>query len=295
MTFYCVNEEMGIFLEDILNKLANENRSYLLKDIAITWIKIRNDKKTKSYYGYGINNNLQIYPASVVKLVYGLAMNCWIKKGILISNEEINDAVYRMLYHSSNDATSLVIDLLTGTTSGPSLEGDSWMNWKFQREIINDWLKNFQWEELNGFNCCQKTWEDRPYGRENDFYGSNGENKNQMTTDGTARIMIEIMQNIQYEADNINLKKFLFRELNKEHLKKDPNNQIVGFLGEGFPTWIPLWSKAGLMSKVRNDIVWWSDDSQSDNLLVVFGNNKNFVDDKEIFPELAQAIYKFNK
>ena len=119
MTFYCVNEEMGIFLEDILNKLANENRSYLLKDIAITWIKIRNDKKTKSYYGYGINNNLQIYPASVVKLVYGLAMNCWIKKGILISNEEINDAVYRMLYHSSNDATSLVIHLLTGTSSGP--------------------------------------------------------------------------------------------------------------------------------------------------------------------------------
>ena len=39
---------------------------------------------------------------------------------------------YKMLFFSSNNATSFLIDLLTGTTSGPCIEGELWADWKFQ-------------------------------------------------------------------------------------------------------------------------------------------------------------------
>ena len=75
-------------------------------------------------YGYGINNKKLIYPASIVKLVYGLAAYSWIETHKILLSQEIIDAVNKMLFYSSNDATSFLIDLLTGTTSGPCIEGD---------------------------------------------------------------------------------------------------------------------------------------------------------------------------
>ena len=199
---------------------------------------------------------MPIYPASIVKIVYAFAIHEWIRIGRLTLSEEINEATYKMLFESSNDATSFIVDILTGTTSGPSLDGETWRIWKYQRQLINDWLISLNWEGLTGMNCCQKTWEDSPFGREKDFYGINDENINQMSTDGTARILEVIMSEIEYSKDNINIKNCLSRDLNPEFYKKDPNNQIEGFLGEGLPNNIPFWSKAGLMSKVRHDAAW---------------------------------------
>ena len=295
MTFYLIKEEMGRYLNHILGQLYSDKNNYFLKDIAITWINYKRKDNYTIGKGYGIQNNLNVYPASIVKLVYGLAAYIWIEQDRILFDNKLNEAVYKMLAQSSNDATSFVIDLLTGTTSGPSLQGHAWDNWKYQREIINDWLSNLNWEELSGTNCCQKTWEDSPFGREKDFYGLNNENKNSMSTDAAARIMKEIMTQIDYKKGNLNLKDFLFRKIDKENLRNEPNNQIEGFLGEGLPDNIPFWSKAGLMSKVRHDAAWWSNDEMSETLLVVFGNNGEFVKDKFIFPQLSKAIYEFNK
>ena len=199
----------------------------------------------------------------------------------------------QMLSHSSNDATSFIVDTLTGTTSGPSIEGAKLAAWKYQREIINDWLKNLNWDEVNGFNCCQKTWEDSPYGREKDFYGTSNINRNVMTTDGTARIMEEIMQNINFNKKNVNLRNYLSREINEQSQRKDANNQIIGFLGEGLPQNIPFWSKAGLMSEARHDSAWWINQNQSKTLLVVFTEGKEFANDNYFLPKFSKAIYQF--
>ena len=247
---------MGDFLNEILNNLLDQSNKSSTSDIAITWINYRK-----------LNNSI---------------------------NKEIKDAVYKMLFYSSNDATSFIIDTLTGTTSGPSLDKDIWEDWKYQRQIINDWLVSLNWSELNGFNCCQKTWEDGPFGREKDFYGENNKNINQMSTDGTAKIMEEIMKNIEFKKDNINIKNCLSRNLIKDSYINDPNNQIEGFLGEGIPENVPYWSKAGLMSRVRHDAAWWSMNERSHTLLIVFGNSSKFAQDKLFLPKLARGIYNYN-
>ena len=295
MSFYYLSEEMGLALNDILGRICSKNKEYLKKDIAITWINYKSENNDLGKgFGFGINNRKLIYPASIVKLVYGIAAYSWIKKGRILFTEEISDAVKKMLFYSSNDATSYLVDILTGTTSGPCLNGDSLENWIYQRSIINDWLKDLNWKELDGINCCQKTWEDAPFGREKQFYGIQNKNRNLMTTDATARILEEIMINIDYPKDNLNLRSFLKRNLNKIALNDDPLNQVEGFLGEGLPENINFWSKAGLMSQVRHDAAWWVNNHSVQTLLVIFGNGEEYFKDKTLFPEIAKLVYKFN-
>ena len=295
MSFYNLHEKMGLALDDILDRVCSNNKEYLKKDISITWINYKSDNNNFGKgFGFGINNRDPIYPASIVKLVYALATYIWIKEGRILLTNEISDAVYKMLHYSSNDATSFLVDILSGTTSGPCIDGAYWENWKYQRAIINDWLKDLNWGELYGINCCQKTWDDGPFGREKEFYGINNKNRNMMTTDATARILEEIMIKIDYQTDNLNLKSFLKRNLNKVIFNEDPLNQIKGFLGEGIPENINFWSKAGLMSEVRHDAAWWVNNQSLHTLLVVFANGTKFFKDSSLFPEIASSIYKYN-
>ena len=296
MSFYYLNKEMGRALNDILGRVCSYNKDFSIEDIAITWINYKSEnKRIFKGFGFGINNKKTIYPASVVKLVYGLAAYYWIKKGSLLLTEEIIDAASKMLSFSSNNATSFLIDLLTGTTSGPCIEGELWENWKFQRSIINDWLYDLHWDELIGINCCQKTWDDGPFGREKEFYGYANQNRNVMTTDSAARVLEEIMIHIDYQKNDLNLRNFLKRNLNKGFLEKDSLNQIDGFLGAGLPESINLWSKAGLMSKVRHDSAWWINSQSLQTLLVVFCDGEVYSKDTSLLPAIAKEVYEFNE
>ena len=210
-------------------------------------------------------------------------------------SDEIIDAVREMLSFSSNNATSFLIDLLTGTTSGPCIEGELWENWKYQRSIINDWLHDLHWEELSGINCCQKTWDDGPFGREKEFYGHDNKNRNAMNSDSAARVLEEIMIHIDYQENDLNLRSFLKRNLNKFVLKNDSLNQIDGFLGAGLPESINLWSKAGLMSEVRHDSAWWINSQSLQTLLVVFCNGEKYSKESSLIPFIAKEVYDFNK
>ena len=296
MSFYYLNKEMGLALNDILGRLCSYNKDFSREDIAVTWINYKSEnKRIYKGFGFGINNKKMIYPASVVKLVYGLAAYYWIKKGSLLLTEEIVDAACKMLSFSSNNATSFLIDLLTGTTSGPCVEGELWENWKFQRNLINDWLYDLHWDELIGINCCQKTWDDGPFGREKEFYGYENQNRNVMTTDSAARVLEEIMIHIDYQKNDLNLRNFLKRNLNKRFLENDSLNQIDGFLGAGLPENINLWSKAGLMSEVRHDSAWWINSQSLQTLLVVFCDGEKYSKETSLLPAIAKEVYEYNE
>ena len=134
---------MGLALNDILGKVCSYNKDFSREDISITWINYKSENKSVfKGFGTGINNTKMVYPASIVKLVYGLAAYYWIKKGSLLLSDEIIDAVRKMLSFSSNNATSFLIDLLTGTTSGPCIEGELWENWKYHL------LKNLYYKSM---------------------------------------------------------------------------------------------------------------------------------------------------
>lgn len=146
-----------------------------------------------SVRGFTYRGVERIYPASVVKLFYMVAVNEWLEKQMLQTSKELERATRDMIVDSSNDGTSLVIDMLSGTTSGPELSAGPFETWKHQRNIVNRYIKSLGWEELETINVCQKTWGDGPYGRERAFYGEMLENRNMLTTNATARLLHSIV------------------------------------------------------------------------------------------------------
>ena len=294
MAFYRQDPEMASCLKGILDRFEKEGRPSLQKNIAITWIRYNNQNPSPSNgYGTGWNSNKNYYPASIVKIVYALASQIWIKKDLIINSDELRRALYEMIANSNNAATSYILDLLTGTTSGPSLNEQNFEAWKIQRKLINNWLEELQWPEIKNWNCSQKTWNEGPFGRERDFYGKSNENRNRMTTEGSARIFESLMTNEMLpKVDSDKFIKVFQRSLDPISRKKDLENQVDGFLGEGLPLASKLWSKAGLMSEVRHDVAWWKAPNKNPMLAVVFTTGKELVKDQFLLPAISS---EFNK
>tara|TARA_B100001250_G_scaffold313794_1_gene275899 strand:+ start:142 stop:1035 length:894 start_codon:yes stop_codon:yes gene_type:complete len=292
MAFYRQDPEMATCLKGILDRFEKEGRPNLQKNIAITCIRYDNQTPSSfNGYGTGWNSNKYFYPASIVKIVYALATQIWIKKDLIVDSEELRRALYEMIANSNNDATSYILDLLTGTTSGPSLKEQNFHSWKIQRQLINHWLVELNWSETKNWNCSQKTWNEGPFGREKDFYGKHNENRNSMTTDGSARLFESLMTHAMLpQVTSEQFIKNFQRSLDPFVRKQDLENQVDGFLGEGLPLASKLWSKAGLMSEVRHDVAWWKAPNKNPMLAVVFTAGKELVKDQFLLPALSSEL-----
>ena len=294
MAFYRQDPEMAYCLKGVLDSFEKEGRPNLHKNIAITCVRYdTKNPSTSNGFGTGWNSNRHYYPASVVKIVYALASYVWLEKNLIVDSGELRRALHEMIANSNNDATSYILDLLTGTSSGPSLNEQNYKAWKIQRELINTWLKDLKWPEIQEWNCSQKTWNEGPFGREKDFYGKNNENRNRMTTDGSARIFESLMTHeMLSQSKSDHLINLFQRSLDPVSRKKDIENQVDGFLGEGLPLASKLWSKAGLMSEVRHDVAWWKAPNKNPMLTVVFTTGKELVKDQFLLPAISSELNK---
>ena len=294
MAFYRQDPQMAYCLKGLLDRFEKEGRPNLQENIAITCIRYdKQSPSSSSGFGTGWNTNKKFYPASVVKIVYALATQVWLQQDLIVNSEELRRALHAMIANSNNDATSYILDLLTGTTSGPSLNESNYQGWKIQRQLINHWLNDLRWPEIKNWNCSQKTWNEGPFGRDKDFYGKTNENRNSMTTDGTARLFESLMTLEMFpKLESEQLIKVFQRSLDPVGRKQDLENQIDGFLGEGLPLASKLWSKAGLMSEVRHDVAWWEAPNKNPMLAVVFTTGKELVKYLFLVPAFRSELSK---
>ena len=295
MAFYRPDQVMQEYLVAQIKRLAADGRDGLLERLAVTWVRYDTDQPvTGSGQGAAWGDQRQIYPASVVKLIYAMAAEAWLQQDLLPEEPELRRAMRDMIADSSNDATGLLVDLLTGTTSGPALQGEAWELWQRQRRLVNDWLQGLGWPELEDVNCCQKTWGDGPYGRERVFYGVDLENRNALSTAATARALEAVMTDgVLSPPACQRLRELLARSLDRAQRAADPENQVDGFLGAGLPEGSRLWSKAGWMSKARHDAAWWRAPDGSPALLVAFSDRAACAKDEQLLPELARQLAAF--
>jgi hypothetical protein len=239
--------------------------------------------------GYSHRGIELVYPASVIKLFYMVALHEWLDKGMLTLTSETERALRDMIVDSSNDATALIVDVLSGTTGGPELSPGPFATWQYQRQIVNRYFSNLGVPEYGLINVCQKTWCDGPYGRERDFYGENMENRNMLTTEATARLLHSIFGGVAISRDrSAQMRSLLYRSIKPQDLASDPYNQVTGFLGGGLPENARLWSKAGLTSKVRHDAAYVEMPGCPAFMLVVFteGDPHN----QEILPFFSSNV-----
>ncbi|MEH2373157.1 serine hydrolase [Nostoc sp.] len=233
----------------------------------------------------------RIYPASVVKLFYLVAVNEWLEKGMLQqTSKELERALRDMIVDSSNDATNLVVDILSGTTSGPELPTGPFETWKYQRNIVNRYYQTLGWEEMETINVCQKTWGDGPYGRERAFVGELLENRNMVTTNAIAKLLHSIVGGVAVSSGRSQAMMALLKRPLNDLSSDGEENQITGFLGGGLTENAQIWSKAGWTSQVRHDAAYIEIPNQRPYLLVVFTEGKAQAKSQAILPFVSKLV-----
>ncbi|PZV04665.1 MAG: serine hydrolase [Leptolyngbya sp.] len=302
-TFFAPDPDLQTTLEQVLEQVREEF-ALTPTQIAVTWVVYdppyivntggalsaddfwRHRPRGASYRGVEL-----IYPASVVKLFYLVATQEWVEQGMIPPSAELDRALKDMIVDSSNDATSLVVDMLSGTTSGPDLPPGPFETWCHQRNIVNRFFQSLQWPELVGVNMNQKPWGDGPYGRERAFVGEHYENRNRLTTNAVARLIHSIAGGVAVSAARSQtMLSLMARHQPAARPEPGEEDQFTGFLGEGLPPGTRLYSKAGYTSKVRHDAAYFELPSGAPGLLVAFTEGPEHSKNRQILPQLANLI-----
>ena len=293
MAFYSPTPAMDQFLAQLVERLEREGRAGLSEQLSITWLRYGDSPLERAVSaaagdcwalpvsGASWRGSHRLDPAHVVQLFYLVAVEAWQQRQLIATGPELRRALAAMAGESSHDATGLIVDVLSGTTSGPSLPDERFRFWAHQRQLVNDWLAGLGWQELQGCNVCQKTWGDSPYGRERDFLGPARENRNRLSTDATARMLHAVIAGgICSPPACGRLREFLFRH----------RNPSDSFIAAGLPQGARHWGKAGWSSGARHDAAYVEVEGASPFLLVVFSEAEPWASERALLPSIASAI-----
>ena len=229
-----------------------------------------------------------IYPASVVKLFYLTAAHQWMQDGRLDDSPELRRAMKDMIVESYNEATHYIVDLLTGTTSGPELTDDALRTWADHRNAVNRFFASLGYDRIN---VNKKPWGEGPYGRETQAIERFEPKRNWLTTDATARLMTAIAMGRAVSPER-SREMLRLMERDVYAAVKDPEDQIHGFTGIALldlqMSGARLWSKAGWTSLTRHDAAYLELADGRKFVLVVFTTDHS--GERNVIPTVARVI-----
>lgn len=272
-----VNEAARTTLTKFADKKLTENQ------LSITLIDLRDAQHpaVASFRG-----NERVYPASVVKLFYLVAVQRWLEDKKIEETAELKRAVRDMIVDSSNEATQYIVDVLTHTTGGYELPAKEMTAWQNKRNAVNRYFSSLGFTNIN---TNQKTFCEDAYGREKVSRGPNGENRNKLTTDATARLLSEIATSRAVNpARSAQMMELLKRDF--AGTSKDNDDQGHGFTGivlQGMSA-AKLWSKAGWTSTTRHDAAYIELPNGARFVLVTF--TTDHANEREIIPTVARVV-----
>jgi beta-lactamase class A len=276
-------------LKDLVNRAARTtldrfaDKKLEEKQLSITLIDLRDSQHpvTASFRG-----NERVYPASVVKLFYLVAAQRWLEEKKIEETPELTRALRDMIVDSSNEATQYVVDVLTQTTGGFELTAKEMEEWQNKRNAVNRYYTSLGYSNIN---VNQKTFCEDAYGRERVSRGPNGENRNKLTTDATARLLMEIVTGkAAPRARTTKMMELLKRDYSGK--SSDADDQGHGFTGialEGRDG-VRLWSKAGWTSATRHDAAYLEMPDGAKFVLVTF--TTEHANEREIIPTVARVV-----
>lgn len=195
----------------------------------------------------GWKSEQPMYPASVVKLFYLAHYYCLVDAGKVTPTPEHQRALSDMIRDSSNDATGLIVDILSETTGGPELDEAALRIWMDRRQATNRYLTDLGFANLN---VCQKTWNEGPYGRELQGYGRDREFRNSLAASHAVKLMALIGKKAL--PGSYSMLELLSRPIPSDGGLVDFQSQA--FIGSALPAGFRLWSKAGYVTDERHDV-----------------------------------------
>ena len=272
-----VNSAVQAALQQFADRKLQSNQ------LAVTLVDLRDPAKPlqAAYRG-----DAPIYPASVVKLFYLAAAHRWLEDSKLEDTPELRRALRDMIVDSSNEATHYIVDLLTGTTSGPELPDAEIDAWFEKRNAVNRYFVSLGYTHIN---VNKKPWCEGPYGRETQSIKRHQPSRNLLTTDATARLLGEIATGRAVTAKrSAEMMELLKREPFKKIVETGEPDQGNAFTGPALPAGTRLWSKAGWTSETRHDAASLELPDGAKLVLVTF--TVGHANEREIIPTVARKI-----
>jgi beta-lactamase class A len=279
--------ELQTLLSRSIGELLNSypTRAFKADDISATLIDLRDPN---NFRWANFRGDVQIYPASVVKMFYMAALERQLEDGKITSSKELERGLKDMIVDSSNEATQYILDVLTGTSSGSEMPAKEFTEWSYKRNTVNRFYSSLCYDRIN---VNQKTHCEDAYGREQQFRNYKGENRNMLTTNATARLLAEIVTG-RIAAPERTQKMMDLMKRNPFVETKDTDDQASGFTGKALinkkMTDARLWSKAGWTSKSRHDAAYIETPDGLKFVLVIF--TENHATEREPIPTIAGKI-----
>ena len=276
-------------LQDLVNEAAHTaltkfaDKKLTESQLSITLIDLHDPQHPTMA---SFRGNERVYPASVVKLFYLVAVHRWLEDKKIQQTDELKRAVRDMIVVSSNEATQYIVDVLTHTTGGYELPPKEMEVWQNQRNVVNRYYSSLGFTNIN---VNQKTFCEDAYGREKVSRGPNGENRNKLTADATARLLSEIVTGRAVNATrSAQMMKLLKRDFSGT--STDNDDQGHGFTGIALQgvSGAKLWSKAGWTSTTRHDAAYIELPNGAKFVLVTF--TVDHANEREIIPTVARVV-----
>ncbi|MDK2973329.1 MAG: hypothetical protein PWP23_3084 [Candidatus Sumerlaeota bacterium] len=211
---------------------------------------------------------LPVYPASVIKLCYMVAAYDQNRTRGLPLDEATRGDLDRMIRVSSNAATARMVDRLSNTGFGPSLDETAMASFEHKRLTT---YRLMQALGLDGLFAINKTYGTGVplYGREVDTLGAraggNFERSNKMTTDDTARLLYLIWRHAL--VDHAACEEMLDLMKRGEEYKT--------FFSAVVPEGVTLYSKGGSTDVQRHDAGIFAYPDGTAIIVVVFSNHQS--------------------
>jgi beta-lactamase class A len=282
-----VKIEPSAEIQKIVDSAANQtiekfaSKGFKAENLAVTAIDLQT-LKSGNFRG-----EEKIYPASVSKMFFLVALHQWLENGKLKMSPAIERAAKDMIVDSYNEPTQYIVDLLTDTTNGEELTGKAFEKYAFKRNVTNRYFASLGYQNIV---INQKTYCESLYGRERQFWNE-GKNRNYLTTNATARLMAEIALRKAVTANRSEQMLELMKR-DWEGEVKDAEDQTHGFTGIALKDLglekAKLWSKAGWTTATRHDVAYI--ETQNGLKLVICVFTTNFAKERDILPNVAKII-----
>ena len=279
--------ELQVMLDGVIIDLLKTypNDSFKQTDVAATLISVRDPKE---FLTADFRGGERIYPASVVKMFYMNALERQLEDGKVTMTPEMTRGLKDMIVVSSNEATQYILDVLTDTSSGAELPPDAFAKWQYKRNRVNRFYSAMGFTNIN---VNQKTFCEDAYGIEQQSRNYQGQNRNMLTTDATARLLAEIVTG---RMNTPGRTKAMLDLMRRDPFAKndDPDSQDTGFSGKALldakMTDARIWAKAGWTSTARHDAAYIETADGLKFVLVIF--TERHANDHDFIPNVVKGV-----
>ena len=287
-----INIERSDKLQKLLQTAVNETfekfkeQNLKPEELAATVIDLRDPNNLKMA---DVRGEEKIYPASVVKMFYMVALFEQIENGKVKMTPELERGLKEMIEVSSNDATHFIFDVITNTSGGAELSKKELEKYAYKKNWVNRYFASLGFQNIN---VNQKTYCEDIFGRERQFWDE-GKQRNKLTTNATAKLLANIaLGKAVSKEKSAKMMDLMKRDAFAESDDKD--DQAVGFTGIALRNLnlkdAKLFSKAGWTSNSRHDAAYIEMPDGAKFVIVIF--TEKHANEREIIPHIAENIIK---